>query len=284
MQDLQPQDSQTAFAQLVAPPRREINLSRASLLIAQTEYPDLDVSHYLQVIEDLGLRVSANTADNSIMAPIQTLNHVLFDEEGFRGNEEEYYNPRNSYLNDVIDRKVGIPITLSVVYMEVARHAGLNVKGVSFPGHFIVKHQTPAGPLFVDPFYGGMVLEKEHLAQRLRLAGGGFMPFRDHHLAACTDAQIVSRMLNNLKGIYASRRDYDKVLAMIQMLLDVSPWDLDELRDRGKVHLQLKDYQPALADLETYLQFCPDAEDAEVIGRSVQYLKGLVPRGPVQES
>ena len=281
MQDPQPH---TTFARLMAPPHRDINLSRAVLLIAQSEYPDLDIPHYLQAIEDLGHRVRAYTLDDSIMAPIQTLNHVLFDEESFRGNEEEYYDPRNSYLNDVIDRKVGIPITLSVLYMEVARHAGLNVRGVSFPGHFIVKHETSEGPLFVDPFYGGMVLEKEHLAQRLRLAGGGFMPFRDHHLAASTDAQIVTRMLNNLKGIYASRRDYEKVLAFTQMLLDVSPWDLDEVRDRGKVHLQLKNYQPALADLETYLQFSPDAEDAEVIGRSVQYLKGLVPRGPVQES
>lgn len=268
----------------MAPPHRDIDLSRAALLIAQAEYPDLEISHYLQVIEDLGLRVRANTPDDSIMASIQTLNSVLFDEQGLRGNEEEYYDPRNSYLNDVIDRKVGIPITLSVLYMEVARHAGLNVRGVSFPGHFIVKHDTPEGSLFVDPFYGGMVLEKEHLAQRLRLAGGGFMPFRDHHLAACTDAQIVTRMLNNLKGIYASRRDYDKVLTFIQMLLDVSPWDLDELRDRGKVQLQMKDYQPALTDLETYLRFSPNAEDAEVIGRSVHYLKGLVPRGPVQES
>ena len=274
----------TPFALLMAPPHRDIHLSRASLLISQAEYPDLNISYYLEVIEDLGLRVRANASDDSVMAPIQTLNHVLFDEEGFRGNEEEYYDPRNSYLNDVVDRKVGIPITLSVLYMEVARHAGLNVKGVSFPGHFIVKHETPEGPLFVDPFYGGMVLEKEHLAQRLRLAGGGFMPFRDHHLAASTDAQIVTRMLNNLKGIYASRRDYDKVLTTIQMLLDVSPWDLDELRDRGKVHLQLKNYQLALADLETYLRFSPDAEDAEVIGRSVQYLKGLAPRGPVQET
>ena len=281
MQDSTPQ---TPFAKLMAPPHRDINLSRASLLIAQTEYPDLDLSRYLQLIEDLGDRVRTDTLDDSVMAPIHTLNHILFDEEGFRGNEEEYYDPRNSYLNDVIDRKVGIPITLSVLYMEVARHAGLNVKGVSFPGHFIVKHQTPEGPLYVDPFYGGMALEKEHLAQRLRLAGGGIMPFRDHHLAACTDAQIVSRILNNLKGIYASRRNYDRVLAIIQMLIDVSPWDLDEIRDRGKVHLQLKQYQPALADLETYLQFSPDAEDAEVIGRSVQYLKGLVPRGPVQET
>lgn len=281
MQDSTPQ---TPFAKLMAPPHRDINLSRASLLIAQTEYPDLDLSRYLRLIEDLGDRVRTYTLDDSVMAPIHTLNHILFDEEGFRGNEEEYYDPRNSYLNDVIDRKVGIPITLSVLYMEVARHAGLNVKGVSFPGHFIVKHQTPEGPLYVDPFYGGMALEKEHLAQRLRLAGGGIMPFRDHHLAACTDAQIVSRILNNLKGIYASRRNYDRVLAIIQMLIDVSPWDLDEIRDRGKVYLQLKQYQPALADLETYLQFSPDAEDAEVIGRSVQYLKGLVPRGPVQET
>ena len=281
MNDPQPH---TPFARLMAPPHRDIDLSRAALLIAQAEYLDLDIPHYIQVIEDLGQRVRSNTPDDTIMAPIQTLNHILFDEERFRGNEEEYYDPRNSFLNDVIDRKVGIPITLSVLYMEVARHAGLNVRGVSFPGHFIVKHETPEGPLFVDPFYGGMVLEKEHLAQRLRLAGGGFMPFRDHHLAASTDAQIVTRMLNNLKGIYASRRDYDKVLTFTQMLLDVSPWDLDEVRDRGKVHLQLKDYRPALSDLETYLQFSPDAEDAEVIGRSIQYIKGLVPRGPIQES
>ena len=109
------------------------------------------------------------------------------------------------------------------------------------------------------------------------------MPFREHHLAACTDAQVVTRMLNNLKGIYASRRDYDKALNIIEMMIDVSPWDFDEVRDRGKVRLQLKDYTAALADLETYLQFRPDAEDAEVIGRSIQYLKGLVPKGPVQE-
>ena len=103
-------------------------------------------------------------------------------------------------------------------------------------------------------------------------------------MAACTEAQLVTRMLNNLKGIHASRRDYGKALTVIEMMIDVSPWDLDEVRDRGKVRLQLKDYSTALVDLETYLNFRPDAEDAEVIGRSVQYLKGLVPRGPVKES
>ena len=103
-------------------------------------------------------------------------------------------------------------------------------------------------------------------------------------MAACTEAQLVTRMLNNLKGIHASRRDYEKALTVIEMMIDVSPWDLDEVRDRGKVRLQLKDYSMALVDLETYLNFRSDAEDAEVIGRSVQYLKGLVPRGPVKES
>ena len=283
MEYTQPDFPKSAFAQLMAPPHRDINLSRAALLIAQSEYPDLHVSCYVGNLEQMGQKVRARTADASPMAAIEVLNRVLFDEEGFRGNEEEYYDPRNSYLNDVIDRRTGIPISLSVVYMEVARHAGLEARGVSFPGHFIVKHPTPEGEIFVDPFYGGMVLEKEHLAQRLRLAGSGLMPFREHHLAACTEAQIVTRMLNNLKGIHASRRDYEKVLSVIDMMIDVSPWDLDEVRDRGKVRLQLKDYEAALSDLETYLQFRPDAEDAEVIGRSVQYVKGLVPRGPVKE-
>ena len=284
MEDTQPGASRSAFAQLMAPPHRDIDLSRAALLIAQAEYPDLEIPYYVHILERLGRRVRSRSTDASPKAAIEALNRVLFEEEDFRGNEEEYYDPRNSYLNEVIDRRIGIPITLSVIYIEVARHAGIEIKGVGFPGHFIVKHQTPEGPIFIDPFYKGLILDTEHLAQRLRLTGGGIMPFREHHLAACTEAQVVTRMLNNLKGIHASRRDYEKALSVIEMMIDVSPWDLDEVRDRGKVRLQLKDYPAALADLETYLNYRPDAEDAEVIGRSVQYLKGLAPKGPIKES
>ena len=283
MEDSHPGTSQSAFAELMAPPHRDIDLSRAALLIAQGEYPDLDIPYYLHILERLGRRVRSRSTDASPKAAIEALNRVLFEEEDFRGNEEEYYDPRNSYLNEVIDRRIGIPITLSVVYIEVARHAGIEIKGVGFPGHFIVKRESEDGPIYIDPFYKGLILDMEHLAHRLRLTGGGFMPFREHHLAACTEAQLVTRMLNNLKGIHASRRDYEKALTVIEMMIDVSPWDLDEVRDRGKVRLQLKDYSTALVDLETYLNFRPDAEDAEVIGRSVQYLKGLAPRGPAKE-
>ena len=146
MEDSQPGTSQSAFAELMAPPHRDIDLSRAALLIAQREYPDLDIPHYVQTLERLGQRVKSRAADGSPKAAIEALNRVLFDEEDFRGNEEEYYDPRNSYLNEVMDRRIGIPITLSVVYIEVARYAGIEIKGVGFPGHFIVKHENDGRP------------------------------------------------------------------------------------------------------------------------------------------
>ena len=132
MEDSQPGTSQSAFAELMAPPHRDIDLSRAALLIAQREYPDLDIPHYVQTLERLGQRVKSRAADGSPKAAIEALNRVLFDEEDFRGNEEEYYDPRNSYLNEVMDRRIGIPITLSVVYIEVARYAGIEIKGSGF--------------------------------------------------------------------------------------------------------------------------------------------------------
>jgi len=257
------------FTQLVTGLEEELDLAEAALLIAQEEHPEMDVAAYLRRLDGLAAAVRARLPQ----APeptdiIDNLNIQLFREEGLTGNEGEYYDPRNSFLNEVLDRKRGIPITLSVIYLEVGRRLGLPLVGVGFPGHFLVKYSGVNGEVVLDPFAGGVTLTREDLAQRLRKMYGDANPFLaqiPQLLAPAGKKEILVRMLRNLKGIYLQKNDFTRALAASDRILLVAPDLATEVRDRGAVHQRLGHLQAAQQDLRRYLQMAPDAEDAEAV-------------------
>lgn len=244
------------FARLMEREDEMIDLAEAALLIARTEYPQLDAAAQLEHLNRLAAQVRVDPA-YSASSNIQALNHLLFERENFSGNEEEYDDPRNSYLNDVLERKKGIPITLSLVYVEVARRRGLPVVGVGFPGHFLVKYLTESGDIFIDPYNRGTILSRQHCVERLRTYFGQGAELKPEYLAASTHKQILARMLNNLKGLYSRRQNFLKVLTMIELALSIDPASPQDIRDRGMVYFVMKRYREAMADFKTYLSLSP---------------------------
>ncbi len=263
------------FTQLVTQSEEELDLAEAALLIAQEERPEIDVAAYLRRLDELAAAVRARLPESPAPADlIQGLNTQLFREEGLVGNDSEYYDPCNSFLNEVLDRKRGIPITLSVIYLEVGRRLGLPLVGVGFPGHFLVKYSGATGDIVLDPFSGGVTLSQEELTQRLRRMYGDTNPFLSQIPQLLTPAskkEILVRMLRNLKGIYLQQNDFSRALAAIERILLVAPDLAVEMRDRGAVHQRLGHLQAAVQDFRRYVQMAPDAEDAEAI-------RAMIPR------
>ena len=248
------------FAELIGRP--VVPLAEAALAIAEEEYPALDRVAYLHRIDDLAAAVRARLpADHGAASALRALRAVLFTEGGFRGNAEDYYDPRNSFLNEVLDRRVGIPITLSVLYIEVAARIGFQVDGVGFPGHFLVKHVAGQREIFVDPFRGGEVLSADDCAARYQAVAPG-RALDPRHLEAVGPLPILARMLRNLERIYAGRRDPVRSLWVVDRLLLLAPDDVATRRDRGLVEARLGASAAAIADLEAYLAAHPGAADA----------------------
>lgn len=267
------------FQQLVAQPDEAIDLATGALLIAKHVYPDLDLGAQLARLDAMGatLRQRLEAAD-AIPERLVALNRFLFEELGFGPNTNDYYDPRNSFLNDVLDRRVGIPITLSVVYIEIGRRVGLPLQGVSFPGHFLVKCRLAQGLVVVDPFCAGISLTLQDLQQRLRDARGGEVSraIVAGMLVAAKRREILARMLRNLKSIYLAKQDYLHALPLQHWLVLAAPSDAAELRDRGMTYLRLECYRAALTDLEQYLRTAPDAGDVEEIrGHVIELRRGV---------
>ena len=260
------------FTQLLAGGDERIELARACLLIAEDAYPGLDVEGYVNEVARLALRLRQRLSRTAgAEEKVVELNQFLFDELGYTGNAEEYYDPRNSYLNEVIDRRTGIPITLSVLYMELGRKIGLPLEGVSFPGHFLVRVRMRGGMLVLDPFAGGEPQSEDELRARLervipRDVTGG-VPVRDlpleQFLEPATNRQILARLLRNLKGIYRQAEMPERMLDVLNRALVVSPDSTSDLRDRGVVYEQLQAYRAALRDLTDYVAREPDAADID---------------------
>jgi regulator of sirC expression with transglutaminase-like and TPR domain len=259
-------DPYREFRQAADRPEEQIDLGRAALTIALPDYPKLDISEYLARIDRLAVEVTAQTgaaADGYRL--IAALNYVLFSRHGFRGNRDDYYDPRNSFLNELIERKTGIPITLSVLYMEVARRIGLGADGIGFPGHFLVKAVCADDEVVIDPFDGGKVRSREDLQAMLRQMYGGKLEFRSDFLAAVSKKQILQRMLNNLKVIYVRSNDLVKTLSVFDRLLILTPASAEDLRDRGVIYSRLECFEQAKEDFESYLRLAPDADDAGAV-------------------
>ena len=249
-------DAIREFAQYVARPAEEIRLDEAALLLARTEYPALDLPAQLARLDALAARAECNSGQ-SPHANIAALNRLLFEQENFAGNEKESDDPRNSYLNDVLDRKMGIPITLSLIYQEVARRCGLPVVGVGFPGHFLVKYLTASGEILIDPYDRGAVLSLEDCEKKLKAQFGEEAEFRPAFLAESSTKQTVTRMLNNLKASFFRRKDFARVLTMIEMALAIEPTSRQELHDRGMIYFLVRRYGKAMADLRAYISLSP---------------------------
>ncbi len=257
------------FRDAVAPERVKIDLAEAALLCAQDTYPDLDIRSQLDTLEALAAKLRNRLpADFSVTHRLVALNNYLFSELGFSGNADSYYDPRNSFLNDVIERKTGIPITLSILYLEIGQRLGLKLKGVSFPGHFLVKVRVSGGELVLDPFAGGRSLSEEDLRERLAQFTGPNaakdLPLEDF-LETATPRQILARLLRNLKGIYLEAKEFDKALGVMNRLVILLPEVPEERRDRGVVYAQLECPRAAQDDLSHYASERPKADDAEAI-------------------
>jgi regulator of sirC expression with transglutaminase-like and TPR domain len=261
------------FAALIE--RDPVPLDEAVLAIAEEEYPDLDVEEVLVRLDRLGERVRARAPEpRRVAAGLGALRQILVEEEGLRGNERDYHDPRNSFLNEVLERKLGIPISLCVVWMEVARRAGLRLEGVGFPGHFLAKVVSPGGlELFVDAFNGGELLTADECVARYRARTGG----RDldrRYLSAVAPRQILARMLHNLKRVYVERRDDVRTYWVLDRILMLTPGQLEALRDRGLVAARLGGGAAAVRDLEAYLAASTSAADADDVRRVLAAVRG----------
>ena len=251
-------------------------LAPAALAIAGVEYPALDAGPYLQRLERMGEAAAGRLQRQQgagARASIATLNAYLYEELGFGGNREHYDDPRNSFLNEVLDRRIGIPISLAIVYLEIGRRAGLSLEGVNFPGHFLVRAPAqPAGAdddLIIDPFHSGALLSEVDCRHLLRQHVGDEAAFDRRLLATATRQQIVVRMLVNLKRLYVRMRSFPQARAIADLLLAVDPSALSELRDRGLLAYHMEDFAAALKDLETYLRLMPrEAAEADAIARA----------------
>ena len=245
----------------------DTSLARATLLIARIEYPRLDPEPYVARLDAMGdaarraiERHTDSAGDASTLSGVKALNDYLFEELQFVGNRDNYEDPRNSCLNEVLDRRTGIPITLSVVYMEVARRAGLQVDGINFPGHFLVRCPEQKGHLIIDPFHAGALLSEHKCRLLLQKHVGNEVAFSKSLLAPATREQIIVRMLLNLKRIYVHMRSFPQARDVTELLLAITPSALSELRDRGLLAYHLNDVTAALRDLQTYLKLASMGE------------------------
>lgn len=246
-----------------------IPLFEAALLIAQDVEPQLDIGAIQAQVDMLAARLLKRLArDASSIQKLRLLNHYFYRELGFAGNVNDYYDPDNSYLHRVLTTRRGIPISLAVLYMELAQQIGLNVKGVSFPGHFLMKLSVQSGEIVLDPF-NGVSLSREELEERLepyfeQQSYPGAIPLA-YYLHAAHPREILVRMLRNLKALFVERMHWERLLGVQQRLLILLPDEIAERRDRGLAYANLEYPQAALEDLEAYLDERPDAPDAEVL-------------------
>jgi len=284
-----PEGSQHAlelFGAATRVPDQQIDPVEGALLIAQAEYPDLDRAAYRQRLEELGREARQFCGDRAGQAGEQLarLSRLFSECWGFRGNREDYYDPRNSFLNDVLDRRTGIPITLALLYMEVARRAGLYVEGINFPGHFLVRCPAPRGlqdsdDLIIDAFHGGALLSEDACRELLRRHAGEDAVFDPHVLGNATKPQILVRVLLNLKRVYVRMHSFPQARDITELMLAVNPSAVTELRDRGLLAYHLKDFSAALRDLQAYLLLVPsgsmDEDEREEHEQIWEHIKTL---------
>lgn len=262
-------------------PETDLNLARAALLIARDDYPDLNIEGELDRLDNMAAEVRSRLPSApAVEQQLAALNEYLFNEVGFSGNNRDYYDPRNSFLNEVLARKLGIPITLSVVYLEVGWRLGLQLQGVGFPGHFLVKAELEQGIAVLDPFFGGRSLSADELLERLQTVMGDGTSNKQnlkYFLAGVGKKEILARVLRNLRSIYLQRRELLRALAMSNRLLAATPDSAVDIRDRAKLLEQLECPGAALNDYRQYLRLAQNAEDQTAVQARIAALERQSP-------
>ncbi|MBI1787281.1 MAG: transglutaminase family protein [Acidobacteria bacterium] len=257
--------------------RSDLDLDHAALLLATVEYPGLDIAWFLQLLDfhaaELGGRLRGIGGGQAF---VSVANAYLFGELELHGNTDDYYNPSNSCLNDVLTARHGIPITLSVVYLEIARRLGKPAFGIGMPGHFLIQYDDGSYSTYIDPFHQGRLLDVVDCVEMARSIAGVELARDPSVLARVGKRQIVARMINNLRGIYFSRRMHRKALSILDLLIAVDPGSADEYKQRGIVYLQLEQLRKAKADLERYLTLSPTAQDRAEIEKQLTALRRWV--------
>jgi len=270
------------WTRLTASPGDDVSLAEGALLIAAEEYSDLDVDGYLGRIEEMAATLRRRLrSDISPTEALIALNRYVFDELGFSGNAGDYYDPRNSFLNEVIDRRLGIPITLAVLYIEIGRRIGLALEGVSFPAHFLVKCVLREGVLILDPYARGASLGVEDLQERLKAFASDIALDPDLVPSLLTSAapkDVFARMLRNLRAIYASRGESLKALSACDRILALAPDAAEDYRERGELYAQLECARAALSDLRQYLKLKPQAHDSARVAQRIAELEPVAAR------
>ena len=263
-----------AFVLEVNQPDEQISLAKAALFFAQTQYPDLNSDDYLTKLDAIASVLQEKLPDNSYpLKIIQTINQYLFEELRFTGNTRDYYDPRNSYLHEVLDRKLGIPISLSILYLEIAQRLNFPMVGIGMPGHFLIRPNFEDAGIFVDAFNQGEILFPEDCESRLQQVYQQPVKLESAFLEAISNRQILVRMLTNLKIIYINNHLYENALQVINSLLILMPDSEMELRDRGLLYYQMGDGEHAIVDLETYLKLSPNAQDAPAISQLLEQIR-----------
>ena len=264
------------FYREINQPDSSIDLAKAALYMALEEYPNLEPDEYLNILDTMADEVRDRLpAQNYPLRIIQTINGYLYDDLQFSGNDADYYDPRNSFLNQAIDRRTGIPISLSLVYLEVAKRIDFPMVGIGMPGHFLIKPDFADAAIFVDAFNGGNILFTEDCQDIISRIYGKPMELSPAFLAPVSSRQLLARMLGNLKAIYLQQRDAVKVLSAIERILLLFPDALGELRDRGILYYQLGRFAESRHDLQIYLRNTPNAPDAARIRELLDRLDAM---------
>jgi regulator of sirC expression with transglutaminase-like and TPR domain len=243
-----------------------INLAKAALYIAQEEYPHLDPEEYLNALDTMAQELAERLpSERYPLKIIQCINKYLYEDLGFKGNKKNYYDPCNSFLNDVIEKRLGIPISLALVYLEIAQRIDFPMEGIGMPGHFLIRPHVTEMEIFVDAFENGEVMFITDCQERLTQIYQQPVTLQPEFLAPVTNKQFLMRMLTNLKYIYLSQQELEKALAAVERILLLFPEMVVEIRDRGLLSYQLGRFSQAITDFETYLGESPQANDADII-------------------
>jgi regulator of sirC expression with transglutaminase-like and TPR domain len=266
-----------AFAALVRSEIEDerVDILRAALTFSRIDNPALDIERYAHRVDELAVRVAAKIDDpDDPIEVIAALNDVLFREEVFRGDTVDYYSPRNSFLHHVLDRRLGIPISLALVYMEVARRVGFQLFGVGMPGHFLLKHYDVDGhSILIDAFERGSIVTEDDCRQKLDSIYSGQVALQPEFLLPVTRRQMLTRMLNNLRSIYLSQRDFRRAVQVVNLILVIYPRSPEDMKQRAVLRYNLNDFRGALSDFEEYVKMSPDASDAEEIRQTALSLR-----------
>ena len=268
------------FGQLARGPEHALRLDLCCLQIGRIVEPEFDQLAALEQLDALADRVRTEQP-STVAEGVERLCQVLFHEAGFRGDTDTYYEPANCCLHAALISGRGMPITLAVILIEVGRRAGLELQGVGAPFHFLVKYWDPASERerYLDPFHSGREVDRDSLAERLRATNRGLGPNPESFLAAVTKRQILQRILNNLKGASVRKRDYDAAIASTDFLLALTPWSLEERRDRGLLCYQTGQYIEALDDLQQYHEHAADAPDADRVADFIERVRLKIAQG-----